>query len=178
MNNFLHLASNVDTLPLTIALQKNTQLWGQHGARKYAEGSPHSGMTDIWVRYNHIDNLGPHFNDAHESVWYPAIHDLPQVRPIVFGLMARVEGERLGGVLITKLPPGGSIAPHVDESWHASYYEKYYVAVKSQEGCVFGFPDGEIKANTGDVYWFRNDVPHWVKNDSDEDRLSMIVCIK
>jgi hypothetical protein len=178
MNSFLKIAHGIDMLPLQLALQKKPHLWGQHGARKYAEASPHLAMTDIWVRYNHIDNLGPNFNDEHDSVWYPAINDLPQVRPIVMGLMARVEGERLGGVLITKIPPGGSIAPHVDGGWHAGYYEKYYVAVKNDPGAVFGFPDGDIHANTGDVYWFRNDIPHWVNNDSSDERIAMIACIK
>lgn len=178
MRNFMQIAAGLDMLPLQLALQRQPHLWGQHGARKYAEGTPHGGMTDIWARYNHIDNLGPKFNDEHDSVWYPVINDLPQVRPIVFGLMARVEGERLGGVLITKVQPGGKIASHVDSGWHAGYYQKYYVAVKNHPGAVFGFEDGDIHAQTGDVYWFRNDVPHWVNNDSADDRIAMIVCIK
>jgi quercetin dioxygenase-like cupin family protein len=133
-------------------------------------------MSDIWVRYNDIKNLGEKFNDEHDSVWYPVAKRIPEVFPIVFGIMSAVSGERLGGVLITKLPPGGKIERHTDHGWHARYYDKYYVGI--QTGGVFGFEDGDIRSNEGDVYWFDNSIPHWVINDSDKDRVSLIVCIK
>jgi hypothetical protein len=183
LQNFLKVAEGIDTLPLMLALQRQPELFGRHRQRQYTEGTPHAGMTDVWVRYNDctpFEKSGDWstFNDEHESVWYPEADSIPQVRPIVFGLMARVEGERLGGVLITKIPPGGKIEPHVDDGWHAGYYDKYYVAIHNKPRAVFGFPDGVIEANTGDVWWFRNDVPHWVINGSDDDRLAMIVCIR
>lgn len=183
MQNFLKVAEGVDVLPLQLALQRQPELFGRHGQRQYVAGSPHAGMTDIWVRYNDcrpFEQSGDwsRFNHEHDAVWYPESAFIPQVRPIVFCLMARVEGERLGGVLITKIPPGGKIDSHVDGGWHAGYYDKYYVAVKSPDGSLFGFPDGEIRAKDGDVYWFRNDVPHWVENNSNDDRIAMIVCIK
>jgi hypothetical protein len=43
---------------------------------------------------------------------------------------------------------------------------------------VFGFEDGIIAPKLGDVYWFRNDNPHWVENNSTRDRIAMIVCIR
>lgn len=145
-------------------------------------------MTDIWVRYNDIKNYQPDpnkfctsesdFNEEHDSSWYPAYYALPELKPILFGMMGFLEGERLGGILITKLPPGREIFPHVDGGWHAAYYEKFYVAVKSPEGSVFGFDDGDIHAKDGDVYWFDNSVSHWVKNPTEEERIAMIVCIK
>jgi quercetin dioxygenase-like cupin family protein len=176
---FLKIAEGIDTLPLLLALHRQPWLWDQHPARRVAPGSPHAEMTDIWVRYGEAGGddysalAGPH-----DSVWYPAAHALPQVRPIVFGLMARVEGERLGGILITRLPPGGRIAPHTDSGWHAGYYEKFYVALQNPPGAVFAWEQGAIHARTGDCWWFRNDLPHWVENHSNVDRIAMIVCIR
>jgi len=92
--------------------------------------------------------------------------------------MAMVRGERLGGVLITRLPPGGKIYPHADAGWHAAYYDKYFVPVQNKAGATFGFIDGDINPSIGDVWKFNNSVPHWVNNDSDEDRIAMIICIK
>lgn len=183
MRSFLKVAEGLDVLPLQLALQRQPEIFDAYPERRIGDGSPHAEMTDIWLRYNDrrpYDEkkslLG--FNDEHDSVWYPASAKLPEARPIIFGLMARVEGERLGAVLITKLPPGGRIAPHIDPGWHAGYYDKYYVAVKNDPGAYFAFDDGRIAANTGDVYWFRNDVPHWVVNESNDDRIAMIVCVK
>ncbi len=174
--NFNLIASGLPVMPLQHALVRQPELFGQRGTR--AEIYAHRAMSDIWVRYNDAANLGPTFNDEHDSVWYPEAAAIPQVRPIVMSLMSIVEGERLGGVLITKVPAGGEIKPHVDGGWHASYYDKYFVPILNDAGAVFGFEDGVIAPQVGDVWWFRNDRPHWVKNDSSRDRIAMIVCIK
>ena len=178
MPDFLQIAQEIDVDALRLAIESNPQLFGRHNARAAAYGSPHAEMTDIWVRYNDIANIGPRFNDAHDSVWYPAYCALPEIKPIIFGLMKFVSGERLGGVLITKLPPGGKIATHVDRNWHADYYEKFYIPIKNEPGAVFRFPSGDICPRQGDVYWFDNAVPHSVANDSDQDRIALVVCIK
>lgn len=183
MRSFLKIADGVDVVPLQLELARNADLFGRFGERQYAAGTPHAGMTDIWVRYNDrrpFEESGDfsRINDSHESVWYPDSVKLPSARRIAMQVMAHVGGERLGGVLITKLPPLGVIDPHTDAGWHAEKYDKFYVAVQGGPGATFGFPEGEIQARDGDVWWFRNDVPHWVRNDASGDRIAMIVCVE
>jgi hypothetical protein len=67
---------------------------------------------------------------SHESIWYAPADVLP-VRDIVFPLMAAVRGERLGGVLITRIKPGQICKPHTDPGWHARYYEKFAVQIEA-----------------------------------------------
>ena len=38
--------------------------------------------------------------------------------------------------------------------------------------------DEAMTSNTGDVYWFKNTIPHGVKNDSADEQIVMTVCIK
>lgn len=171
------LIGHVDISVLKGQLQDPT-LYGKYNFRREYAASPHLAMTDIWVRYNHVNNMGEKFNDEHTSVWYPVIEKIPAVLPIVFQIMQHVGGERLGGVLITKIPPGGRIEPHTDSGWHAEYYDKFYVAVQNGKGSIFGFQDGDIDAKEGEVWQFDNSVPHWVINNSDQDRIAMIVCIR
>jgi hypothetical protein len=165
----------IDVTELAERLQDDS-LFGEFNWRK--EKYAHKDMRDIWVRYNHISNLGDKFNDSHESVWYPIIKKMPEVLPVVFELMARVNGERLGGVLITKLPSGGRIAKHVDNGWHAEYYEKFFVPIQNAKGARFCWDGQTLEPNAGEVWQFDNSVPHWVDNDSEVDRIAMIVCIK
>lgn len=176
--NFLKIAEGVNVLPLRMALIRQPELFGKNNERATAYKSPHKNMTDIWVRYNDLKNYGEGFNNEHDSVWYPDSALIPQVRDIVFWLMSLVNGERLGGVLITKLPAGGKIASHVDTGWHAEYYDKYYIPIQNDDGAIFGFEDGVIKPRIGDVYWFKNSNPHWVENNSSIDRIALIVCIR
>lgn len=155
-------------------------LWDEYPQRRTAHDSPHSEMTDIWVRYKDPKECiktsdWSAFTEPHESEW---LKDLPQVKGICEKLMGFLDGERLGGVLITKLPPGGEIEAHTDAGWHASYYDKYYVPIQNAKGAKFCFESGEIEPESGECYAFRNDMLHWVVNESDEDRIAMIICIK
>lgn len=169
--------------PLQAEVLKCYSKFDEYHYRRTFEGSPHAGMTDLWVRYNDVrpyeasgDFKG--FGDAHDSIWYPIADSLPSLKPVVFDLMRIVEGERLGGILITKVPPGGRILRHTDAGWHAQYYDKFYVPVLNKPGATFEFDDGVIDPDLGDAWWFDNSQPHWVENRSDTDRIAMIVCIR
>lgn len=152
--------------------------------RRTSPNSPHYEMTDLWVRYNDIKNFAPlgdgksTFNDEHDSVWYSVSEELPSIKKVCFDLMRSVDGERLGGILVTKLPPKGKIHRHVDSGWHAAYYDKFYIPITTPKGSFFGFDGGDIHSELGQAWWFDNSIPHWVENDTDEERISMIVCIR
>jgi len=160
----------VDVEPLKKKLLECEECFNKYLARTEDENSPHRESTDIWVRYGDYEKLGSSvFLEEHESIWFPIFDKLKQeLIPIVFDLMHEVGGERLGGVLITRLEKGKKVYSHIDTiGWHPNYYDKFYVPIQNKEGSIFGFEgDGDIQAKEGEVYWFRNDVPHWVNNDS------------
>lgn len=180
---FKKLDLTIDPLPLQAALKEKSHLFDQITQRRDGCTSPHREMTDIWVRYQDMTDMEATKDytglcDEHDSIWLPPYYELPEIKNIVFPLMTAVNGERLGGIFITKLPPGGKIYPHVDGGWHAAYYDKYYVPIENYKGSVFEFVNGVIDPEMGDIYKFTNSVLHWVKNDTAHDRIAMIVCIK
>lgn len=160
-------------------LKDNNHLFGEFNARKEA-GPIHSEMDDIWLRYGDISDMivsGDYSKIAgeHDSIW---LKDLPECKKLCFKVMSMVDGERLGGVLITRLPVGGRILPHKDSGWHAEYYDKYFVPIENEKGAVFGFESGDIKPDIGDVWAFDNSFTHWVENGSNKERIAMVVCVK
>lgn len=169
------IASGFDTSALVQNLQRDS-LWNRHGERKKVYA--HSGMSDIWVRYNDITNLGPKFNDEHESVWYPVYEEVHEFKPLIEDVYELVVGKKLGGVLVTKIPPGRSVLPHRDSGWHAEFYEKFALQIQGHPDQAFHFEDQELRPLTGDLYTFNNSYTHWVTNDSPIDRITMIICIK
>jgi len=180
MNNFLKIAQGVDVMPLLLELNRQPHLWNRNKARLY-ETSPHRETHDIWIRYNNENGhkkTGDYstFNDPHESVWYPSYYALPSLRKLIFPLMASVEGERLGGVLIYNLPKGKQIYPHVDTGWHVEHFEKFNICLQSHK-TRFCYQDEEMISHPGEVHRFRNDVEHWVINEGDMDHLMLTVCI-
>lgn len=177
------VCDDLDVSKLQQEILSHYEEFDKYDQRRTFPNSPHAQMTDIWARYNDItpflekgDLKG--FEAEHDSVWYPVIDKIPAVKKVVFDLMSKVEGERLGGILITKLPPGGHITRHTDAGWHAQYYDKFFVPILIKEGAIFGFDDGDINAKEGEAWWFDNSNPHWVTNNSDIDRIGMIVCIR
>lgn len=161
--------------PMRLALDKNPELWDQRTERTASEDSPHHGLSDIWVRFADPATMQP--DGSHDSVWYAPADVLP-VRDIVFPLMAAVRGERLGGVLITRIRPGQTCKPHTDPGWHARYYDKYAVQIAAAPGQAFHFESKKLVTVPGDIFWFDNSHTHWVTNESETDRITMIVCIK
>lgn len=171
------LGVGFDVRELVAQIHSHPSVWNRHTTRLYGA---HSKVSDIWVRYNAWENFTDRetFNGPHESVWYPVIDDIPAVVPLVLDVMRTVQGELLGGVLITKIPPGEQVAPHRDGGWHATYYEKFAVQLQSAPGQAFCFENERLSADVGDLYTFDNSQTHWVENPSDEDRMTLIICIR
>lgn len=170
------ITGGANVAPLLWALQAHPNLWDERPQRTSDPKSPHYGLHDIWVRYAAPEHVGK--EGDHESIWYPCETILPYVKAIVYPLMHLVEGDRLGGVLITKIPAGKTCKPHIDKGWHASTYRKFGVQIQSSPGQRFHVEEQSLEPMPGDVYEFVNSFEHWVTNDTPHDRITMIVCIQ
>lgn len=175
MRHFQKIAENVDVVPVLDALMRNADLWDQNTLRTAHPGTAHSNVSDIWVMFN--DASGDVANDR-EVVPYPAWERLPQLRPLVLDLMRRVEGVRLGRVIITRLPPGKAITPHVDGGAPTMYFTRYQIALQSAPGALFRIADEQVNFRTGEVWQIDNRSQHEVINHSAEDRIVIIIDIR
>jgi hypothetical protein len=183
LKNFQLIAQSVDVLPLVLSIKQHPELWNQHALRKEHAGTPHTEMTDIWIRYRDEKDydaadpkafIGPHF-----PKWYEAYAVLPQLRPLIFSLMARMEATHLGGILITRIPPGGRIAAHTDKGWHPEFYNtKLYVVLETNQNVGFRVLNESVFMQTGDVWWIDNTKEHEIWNDGDTDRMTLIICMR
>lgn len=168
----------MDTSHIVHDLTSRPELWNRNDLRRTYPETPHRECDDIWLRFQPEGLTNEQIVDAHESVNYPAMSELPMVRSIIFGLMRQVEGERLGRVLITRLAPGARIYPHADGGDHAAYFRRYQIALHSLPGVMFRAGDEIVNMQTGDVWWFNNGIEHEVVNNSADDRLALIVDIR
>lgn len=157
------------------------ELWNRYTHRTQAYGTPHRKIDDIWVRYRDFAEFAEpasFFGEPHDSVWYPESDFMPSVKNLCLDMMGYVRGERLGGVLITRIPPGERVEPHVDRGWHARYYDKFAIQLAGNAEQAFCFHGHQLSALPGEAYTFDNSQEHWVTNASKEDRMTLIVCIK
>lgn len=194
MRHLRQLLTGIDVATVVQELEAHPELWNQHKLRTTFENTPHQ-VDDIWLRYrawsewedirdSQTSLLQPgsriarFVGEEHESVWYPAIDALPSLRKCIFEIVRYFEVERLGGVLITRIPPGGEVKPHVDGGWHAGYYQKIALQLKSAPGQFFHFGDGGFECEPGTVYAFDNSFLHWVTNATEHERITCIICVR
>lgn len=161
-------------LPILAALSARPDLWNENNLRSTYPGSPHADVDDIWLLFNRED--GGVVDDVQTHPfrgWY----ELP-VRDVVLNLMRRVNGTQLGRVVITRLPPGKSIAPHVDQGAPAEFFTRFQIALQSLPGCIFKCGEEVIQFASGEAWQFDNGQTHSVVNNSADDRIVMIVDVR
>lgn len=196
MQNFHFLAHGLDVNPLVLAIKRRPDLWKEDTFLRHYPQGPFGETESIMLRFPVIaqglseeqieaykQNRLPGY-DQHESIDQPAYKVLHEARPLVMNLMSRVQGERLGRVMINKVSPGGRIFRHADTPEHCNYYTRFHVVLHGLPGAVLRCGDFEndqveqINMVTGDVFWFNNALEHEVINNSADDRISMVVDIR
>lgn len=186
MKNFHFLSRGIDVNPLVLAVKRRPELWLEDTyLRDYPQG-PFGEVESIMLRFpvksvkETQAEVEQHLltHDPHESIDYPQYKVLHEARPLVMNLMARVQGERLGRVMINKIRPGGRIFPHADTPEHTDYYTRFHIVLQSLPGVIFRAGGEQINMATGDVFWFDNSQEHEVINNSADDRISMVVDIR
>jgi hypothetical protein len=186
VKNFQRIAQGVDVIPLLNSIQRQPRLWDEFKWRTTYKNTPHVDVSDIWLRYSNIsatsdiENTEPVTNDT-TPIFYPAWNLLPQVRPIIFDLMRRVEAFELGRVLITKIPSGGKILPHRDATGAYTDQDdgiRYHVVLQGLPGSLFRADDETVNMQTGEVWSFNHLAEHEVINNSADDRIHLLVDLK
>lgn len=164
--------------PALAQLDAHPELWGQHPERIDAPNSPHAQSQDIWLRFRPETELHQpaDYGAPHFAEFYPAWWLLPGLHRLAFEVMCAMQATYLGGCLLTRIPAGKAILPHVDTGWHPTWNEtKCYVILKANKGCINHCLDETVVMQAGDCWQFRNDVEHSVWNRGDTDRIAMIL---
>jgi hypothetical protein len=170
-----------DVKGLQQELQSHPQVWDIYRHRTESPTSPHRETSDIWARYNAFENFHGDvkaFNDEHVSSWYPVIESLPEAKSLAERVAKDMKALSIGGVLITRIQPGKRVYPHADKGWHAQHYEKFALQVKGDDKQAFHFEGEDLVTEDGDLFWFDNAYPHWVTNESDRERITMVICLR
>jgi quercetin dioxygenase-like cupin family protein len=170
----------IDTSKLIETLDATPEIWNTITLRTENPQSPHYGCDDIWIRFNSLENLDPSnlaaLLEPHESVWYQTpVTEL--VCDVVNQLKRQLPDFELGAIFITRIPAGGKVLRHNDAgSWHPEYYtHKYLISLRADEKQAFCFDGERHITQVGKIYQFNNLIPHWVDNDSDKERISLII---
>lgn len=174
----------LDISKIVKELDNAPQFWNSFKFRTTEDPtSPHRESSDIFVRYDDISKHNPKdrldFNKPHDAVWWPVVHAVPSLIPFVTKFSQKVGAKTIGGVWITKVPVGKQIYFHTDGGWHAGAHRKYICLLRGNKDQTFEFDDGtDLRTEPGEVFEFRNEFPHRVVNETQGDRISLIMCFR
>lgn len=186
MRSFQFIASGIDVLPVMHAIERKAHLWNDNQVRQRFDGSPHAAVDDILLRFEDISPdvaaLPPAEIERALSraprIFQPAWAELPEVRPMLSALLARVGAYELARVLITRLRPGEQILAHADtqgEYANLPDIARYHVVLQGRPGSVFNCGNESVCMETGTAWWFDAHQVHSVVNASDDDRIHLLI---
>lgn len=182
MKHFTRFLTGIDVSAINAELAAQPQLWDAYRERKDTDGTPHGQMSDIWVRFRPREELTSKeaYGEPHFPVWYPAADLCPSLKQLILRISGAVGSVHLGGVLITRIPPGGEILPHDDRGfWHAEYHNcKVYVPLQANPDCVNVCEDETVTMGVGEAWTFDNLKTHSVHNRGTEDRITLIIAMR
>jgi len=85
------------------------------------------------------------------------------------------EKVEIGRIFFSKLLPKSRIDLHVEDGKYFEYYDRFHFVIQSNDDNIFCIRDEPLRLKVGHMYWVNNHVPHWLINNSDEDRINLIV---
>ncbi len=157
----------------------NSNLYNEFTLRTQSNESPHKEVSDILLRGPEITSESTPYelwNEIH-CINYNAFDVFPIAYQHVLDVMRVVDGVELGRVIITKLPPDGVITPHIDGGDAGEIYTRYHTVINGIIGNKFSSGDETVDMFTGETWWVNNHVTHSVHNNTDEDRIHLIMDI-
>ena len=179
------LMQNLKSHLIKRELSFSDKLYDEWPIRTMFEGSPHREVHDIWLRFRDPFEMAEltteeFCNGRYTPQWYPCMDRLRHTKKIIEKIFTLMDGEELGGCLITKIPPGKQVYLHSDMGYNCEHYlNKYLLLVESSPEQYFEIGGERIVGEAGDLFLFDNRRPHCVVNNSaTTDRVSLIISIK
>ena len=104
----------------------------------------------------------------------PMAASFPHACNYVEELVGSMQGT-MGRAVLTNLRPQGKICPHIDDGLYWLLRDRYHLVIKSVKGSYFKVGGEEVRMQEGELWWFDPTVSHEAFNDSDQDRIHIIV---
>lgn len=163
------ILDNIEVTSLLAELESNP-IWKEDSFYKTHEVEIFKDIDCITLRYA---NEGSQENK--DSQVYK---QFPSIKSAVFEIMTLVQGERLGGVMVNKIPPNGVIPLHTDGLPSEMYYHRFHLVLSTNDGVITTVGDSVLDMKVGQLWWFDNSVPHTIVNTGDTDRIHLVVDIR
>lgn len=179
MKRFRLLEDAIDVGPFLREIDEHPEIWALDPERqtKVAE----QRETEAVVLFDHDPALTFRQARAKHPVTYvgnptSVADSLPQLADFVRKLARRVRGIP-GRAAVVRLRPNGKVYEHVDWGFYYQLRDRFHLVIKSHAGSPLRTGSELRRLAEGELWWFENRIPHEAWNESEQDRIHLIVDI-
>jgi hypothetical protein len=80
-----------------------------------------------------------------------------------------------GRIFFSKHYANSNIDIHTDSGAYFDYYDRFHFVIEQVDyKNIFHIREENVLLEQGKLYWVNNHVPHWLRNDSEKDRINLI----
>ena len=180
-NSVKHLklvASGIDVRPLLAEIEANSEHWYVDTSRQEkisVQRDTHAIAlrchADTAVGDSRVRRAKPVGYRSHPT---PVSKNFPLNSEYVDQLVRNMNGT-MGRCVLAMLKPNGTIYPHADDGLYWLLRDRYHLALKSVKGSHFKVGGDEVRMQVGELWWFDHTATHEAFNDSEEDRIHIIL---
>jgi hypothetical protein len=138
-------------------------------------GDPSSWPTTIRDENKKLANCKSLILRELNHIDLPLRAKYPSIEPILSKVQNLGYGYSFGKIVIANLKPWGEILPHYDRGDYYKYHNRIHVPLITNENVVFNVGTEKFKMKSGKVYLFQNLVHHSVKNQSENNRVHIVI---
>lgn len=178
MKYFERIAEGIDTSPFLAEIAANSELWDADATRQQAIVTQretqaitlrsHADQASLDSRVRRAKPLG------YKGRPSPMSARLPVASAFVDQLAKSMNGT-MGRAVMTNLRPHGKVYRHTDDGLYWLLRDRYHLVLKSVEGSRFIAGGEQCMMHQGELWWFDPTVPHEAFNDSNDDRIHIII---
>jgi hypothetical protein len=148
--------------------------WRLDTSRQNQPNSVHMNTNTYYLR-----SFKPGWEPHEKLMVFPLANDI-KVLSIADKIMKDLEvvhGGKVSLAMIVKLLPDSDIIPHADESKYLGIVRRHHIPLKTNKNVLFHVNGESINMEVGECWEINNSRVHHVTNNSQEDRIHLIIDI-
>ena len=178
MKHFKLIQQGIDTRPYLDEIEANAELWSMDTSRQEKIVTQRETSAITLRSHAAQASIDSRVRRAKPIAYRGKPSDVAARLPLISGYvdeLCRSMDGKMGRAVMTNLRPHGTIHPHTDDGLYWLLRDRYHLVLKSVAGSHFKAGGEEVRMQTGELWWFDPTVLHEAFNDSDEERIHVIV---
>jgi len=167
--NFLLLKDNIDVSALVNEVKQIVpEIWAASNRNKRFE--IHSATQSLHFIFDH--NFA-HYNPTYLSSYYHFIHLLQPIEKLIAEHFNH--NGYIGRLIMAKLSAKGEIPAHIDTGYSLLHCLRIHIPLITADNVIFNIGGEEKNLKVGEMWEINNATVHRVNNNSNADRVHMII---